>query len=90
MPPNQGGFLADTNYGRYHLPVGNSVNVRLSGSRLSSEEWYAVVGDIEADGSTALLVPIGERILYRDGSVPDVRTLADQDIKPMAQDEYIA
>ena len=78
------------NYGRYHLPVGNSVNVRLSGSRLSSEEWYAVVGDIEADGSTALLVPIGERILYRDGSVPDVRTLADQDIKPMAQDEYIA
>ena len=52
-------------------------------------EWFVLDQSIAEDGSTVLGTRIGEPVVYADGSSPDVRALADRDIKPMAQDEFI-
>ena len=77
------------NYGRYHLPVAGAATIRLSSARLYTEAWHVLDGPIVEDGSTVLGPAIGEPIVYRDGTSPDVRTIADQNLKPMVQDEYI-
>ena len=76
-------------YGRYHLPVAGAATIRLSSARLYTEAWHELDGPIAEDGSTTLGSPIGESIVYRDGTPPDVRTIADRDLKPMVQDEYV-
>lgn len=77
------------NYGRYHLPVASIVNIQMAGAPLYSVEWFVLDGPIASDGSTVLGDRIGEPRVYADGTSPDVRTLVDQDLEPMAQDEYI-
>ena len=88
-PRGDGTARLFANYGRYHLPVASAASLRLSGARLYTEAWHVLDGPVAEDGSAALGLPIGERTVYRDGASPDVRTLVDQDLKPMAQDEYI-
>ena len=77
------------NYGRYHLPVASIVNIQMTGAPLYAVEWFVLDGPIAADGSTSLRTRIGDRAVFADGTSPDARTLVDQDINPMAQDEYI-
>ena len=77
------------NYGRYHLPVASIVNIHMASSTLYTEEWFVLDGPIAEDGSAALRTRIGDRTVFADGSARDVRTLVDQDLEPMAQDEYI-
>lgn len=77
------------NYGRYHLPVPSAISIFLGSPWLLTEDWYALEHPIAADGSTMLGTRIGETNVIADGSSPDVRTLVDQDIEPMAQDEFI-
>ncbi len=77
------------NYGRYHLPVASNVNIRMAGNTLATEDWYVLEGPIEEDGSTTLGMRIGEQVVRADGSPRDVRRVADQNLDPMAQDEYI-
>lgn len=77
------------NYGRYHLPVASNTNIRLAGSELFTQEWYALDAPIAEDGSTVLTSKIGPTTVYDDGSVDDVRTTIDLDIEPMYQDEFI-
>ena len=77
------------NYGRYHLPVASVINIFLGSSWSATEGWYALDRPIAGDGGTVLGAQIGETTVYADGSPPDVRTLVDQDLEPMAQDEFI-
>ena len=77
------------NYGRYHLPVASIINVRMASGTTYTEDWFVRAHPIAGDGSTVLGTRIGETTVYADGSAPDVRTIADRDIKPMAQDEII-
>ena len=77
------------NYGRYHLPVASIANIRMASSTTYTEEWFVLDGPIAEDGSAPLRTPIGQRTVFADGSTRDVRTLVDQDLEPMAQDEYI-
>ena len=88
-PGGKGASRLFANYGRYHLPVAGAATIRLSSARLYTEAWHVLDAPIAEDGSTALGPAIGEPIIYRDGTSPDVRTVADQDLKPMVQDEYI-
>jgi hypothetical protein len=77
------------NFGRYHLPIASNTNIRLAGSELFTEEWFALAGAIQSDGSVALGEQIGPTTTFSDGSVPDVREVIDTTIKPMYQDEFI-
>ena len=88
-PRGDGSSRVFANYGRYHLPVASIVNIRMAGSTLYTEEWFVLDGPIAEDGSTALRTPIGEAAVFADGSPRDVRRVADGDLEPMAQDEYI-
>ena len=88
-PSGEGSPKVFANYGRYHLPVASIVNIHFAGSTLYTQEWFVLDGRIAEDGSAALGTRIGEKTVFADGSSADVRTLVDQDLEPMAQDEYI-
>ena len=88
-PRGEGTAKVFANYGRYHLPVATIVNVHFAGSTWFSEDWFVLDGPIAEDGSTELRTPIGGRAVFADGSTPDVRSVVDRDLEPMAQDEYI-
>ena len=77
------------NYGRYHLPVASIINIYLGSAWSATEGWYVLDQPIAEDGSTVLGAQIGETTVFADGSSPDVRTLVDQDLEPMAQDEFL-
>jgi len=83
------------NFGRYFLPVANNTNVRLSGNEDDSETYYEFDGlsDHEFEGN-AYQMPIlgaqlGEVRVTGNGEVPDTRSIVDQDLDPMFQDEII-
>lgn len=86
---------AFVNIGRYHLPVANNTNVRLSGDENDRTRFYALegatVGNI--DSFESLILDLGEQIgnevVNADGEVPDVQGIVDQDIDAMYQDELI-
>ena len=61
----------------------------MASSTLYTEEWFVLDGPIAEDGSAPFRTRIGEGIVFADGAARDVRTLVDQDLEPMAQDEYI-
>ena len=88
-PLGDGTAKAFANYGRYHLPIATVVNIYFAGSTLYTEDWFVLDGPIAEDGSTALRNRIGETTVFADGSTPDVRTVVNRDLQPMAQDEYI-
>lgn len=88
-PGGDGRSRVFANYGRYHLPVASIVNIQMAASTLYSEELFVLDAPIAEDGSTALRTPIGEPRIFADGSPRDVRQVADRDLEPMAQDEYI-
>lgn len=86
------------NWGRYHLPVANNTNARLAGNELFTEIYYLFDGGLDpvtaaptsvsADG-TPTTTQLGDVNVFGDGSVPDVRTVLDETIDPMFQDEII-
>lgn len=74
--------------GRYHLPIANNTNIRLSGSELFTEQWFALES-VNPDGSPVLGAEIGNIQFFGDGTIPDVRTVIDTSIEPMFQDEFV-
>lgn len=86
------------NWGRYHLPVANNTNARLSGAELFFERWFVHDEMInpETDAPASLDangIPtsqeIGDTVFFGDGVAPGPLSIVDQDIKPMYQDEII-
>ncbi|QCZ93129.1 TonB-dependent receptor [Salinimonas iocasae] len=83
------------NVGRYFLPVASNTNVRMSGNEYDVTTYYPLVGtSIEQfNGSEYLDYEKGEQIgdprVNANGSVPDTRSIVDQDLDPMYQDEFI-
>lgn len=77
------------NAGRYHLPVANNTNVRVAGNEIDWQEFYTFAGMDPVTGAPTGLGPqIGDRV-YTSSGAKDVELLADKDIKPMYQDEFI-
>jgi len=83
------------NVGRYFLPVASNTNVRLSGNEYDVTTYYPLLGTSIEDfnGSEYLDYVKGDQIgaerVNADGSVPDTRSIVDQDLDPMYQDEFI-
>lgn len=93
-----GDYTAYANWGRYHLPIANNTNARLSGAELFFETWYLFDGGIDAvtDVPTSIDengIPTTQEVspihYFSDGSIPDTRTIVDSSIEPMYQDEFI-
>ena len=77
------------NVGRYYLPVANILNIRLAGAFYADEERFELEG-INDDGTPILGAVLDPLFVQFDGEVADPRTIVNQDIEPMYQDEFIA
>jgi len=78
------------NAGRYYIPVYANTNVRLAGAELDYNEWYTFTGIDPVTGAPINLGPqVGPRNYSSNGEVADPRTVVDNNLKPMYQDEYI-
>lgn len=95
-------FKVFGNAGRYHLALPNNVSVRGSNPSLSSTQYFTYTG-IAADGTPIGLNPIaytnanspytcdngGQSANVECGYDKDPRTIAQIDLKPHYQDEFI-
>lgn len=83
------------NVGRYFLPVASNTNVRLSGNEYDVTQYYVLESTQQAEynGNPYLDYTKGDKIgpdrVNADGQTPDTRSIVDQDLDPMYQDEYI-
>jgi hypothetical protein len=83
------------NVGRYFLPVASNTNVRLSGNEYDVTQYFALAGTeiSQYNGNDYLTYTKGDKIggdrVNATGEVPDTRSIVDQDLDPMYQDEYI-
>jgi hypothetical protein len=77
-------------YGRYYLPVASNTNVRLAGAELFFDEFFLVNGgrDPRTAAPLTLGTQIGPRRNFADGTVKDVRSIVNQELDPMYQDEF--
>ena len=82
-------FKVFGNAGRYYIPVYANTNVRLAGSELDYIEYYTFDGIDPATGAPTLGAKLGDRFYNSDGEVPDPKTVVDNELTPMYQDEYI-
>jgi len=77
-------------YGRYYLPVASNTNARLAGAELFFEEFFLYQG---MDPVTRAPLQLGNEIgtgqVFSNGTVKDVRSIVNQDLEPMYQDEFI-
>ncbi|MBP3983069.1 TonB-dependent receptor [Pseudoxanthomonas helianthi] len=83
-------FKVYGNAGRYYIPVASNTNIRGSGFEALTTSFYSYSGGWNADGSPVTLGPLlsGPSV---NGSLtpPNPKTVADTELKPMYQDEFI-
>lgn len=77
------------NAGRYYIPVYANTNVRLAGAETDYIEFYTFSSIDPVTGEPVLTGEIGDRSNISSGEVPDPRTVVDNNLSPMFQDEYI-
>ena len=82
-------FKVFGNAGRYYIPVYANTNVRLAGAELDYQEFYQFSAIDPVTGVPTLGAQIGTRFVTSEGVVPDARTVVDNNISPLYQDEYI-
>lgn len=77
------------NAGRYYIPVASNTNIRGTRIEYSETRYYTFTGK---DGQTAVptgLKEIGQAIINGSDRLPNPATVADPNLKPMNQDEFI-
>lgn len=83
-------FKVFGNAGRYFIPVANNTNIRASAAEEFWTEFYTFTGKDPVTGApTGTLTQLGPRSTTTTGVTPDSRTIADQNLSPMYQDEFI-
>jgi hypothetical protein len=85
-------------WGRYHIPIANNTNVRLSGAELGFQRWFLFDGGfdplsaapttIDGDG-VPTTTELGPTLVTANGVTPDGAQLADKNLEPMYHDELI-
>ncbi|WP_226702065.1 TonB-dependent receptor domain-containing protein [Microbulbifer elongatus] len=77
------------NYGRYYIPIAANTNIRMAAAELFTEDYYVLNG-LNTD-DTAIYDPstLFDSSVFGDGTVPDTRSVLDENIEPMYQDELI-
>jgi hypothetical protein len=79
------------NVGRYYIPVASNTNIRATQGELYEQRFFTFTGrDPRTQGPLGLsATDIGTPQIISDGSLPNPATIADMNLKPMSQDEYI-
>jgi len=87
-----------SNWGRYYLPIASNTNMRLAGAEHDFQRYFIFDGAVDPVtfapiNRDAQGVPtsteLGSQLTTADGTVPDTSQLADQNLDPMKQDEFI-
>lgn len=78
------------NAGRYYIPVYSNTNARLSGAETYYKDYYKFDGTFTNDGKSVpgLGQQLGDRLWYSSGTAPDPKSIVDNNIKPMFQDQF--
>ena len=78
------------NYGQYYLPIASNTNVRMAGNETFIHTWYDWDGvSVNEFGVPQNLGPVLDVDVFGDGTVPDTRSVTDNNIEPMYQSEFI-
>lgn len=97
----RGGFSFDANgdstlkvfgnYGRYYIPVASNTNVRMTQGELYTHTFYTYANKDSRTLAPLGLTQVGPVVFVggSDGSLPNAASIADQNLKPMSQDELI-
>lgn len=96
----RGGFSFDVNgdsslkvfgnLGRYYIPVASNTNVRMTQAELYQVRYLTYTGRDARTAAPLNQVQVGPTVnLGADGSLPNPASVADQNLKPMSQDELI-
>lgn len=91
-----GSSKAFINLGRYHLPVANNTNIRLSGNELDYYTYYDFKDQWEEFEYKGKVYhrpifgdQLGDRRYNANGEVPDTSTIVAHNLDPMYQDEIM-
>ena len=79
------------NFGRYSVPVATNTNVRFAGGETYTQDYFALNGVDPVTKLPTVGAQLGAHYVLpgEDGTVHDPKTIVNQDLKPMYQDEYI-
>lgn len=78
------------NAGRYFIPVASNTNIRATRGEVFTHTFYTYTGVDPRTQAPIGLKQIGSVVnVGGDGALPDPRTIADTQLKPMNQDEFI-
>ncbi len=78
------------NAGRYYIPVASNTNIRATRGELYTQQFFTFTGRDPVTAKPLNLVKIGPtNIIGGDGSLAIPATIADTNLQPMSQDEFI-
>ena len=77
------------NAGRYFIPVASNTNIRATRGESYTEAYYTFSGRDPVTQKPLNLVQIGKTSVISDGGLALPATIADINLSPMSQDEYI-
>ena len=79
-----------SNLGRYYIPVASNTNIRATRGETFIQSFYSFTGrDPRTQAPLNMSSQIGKPQVINDGKLPDPGTVADTQLKPMNQDEFI-
>ncbi len=82
-------FKVFANAGRYFIPVASNTNIRATRSELYTQVYYTYNGKDSRTQAPLNLTQVGTLQYLLDGRLPDPGTVADTQLRPMNQDEFI-
>jgi len=77
------------NYGQYYLPIASNTNIRMAGNETYIHDWFAWDGTTNSDFTPTGVGSQFAQDVFGDGTVPDTRSVTDNNIEPMYQSEFI-
>jgi TonB dependent receptor/TonB-dependent Receptor Plug Domain len=77
------------NAGRYYIPVASNTNIRATRGENYTQSFYTFSGRDPVTAAPLNLSQIGGTTVISDGSLALPSTIADTNLQPMSQDEFI-
>lgn len=77
------------NAGRYYIPIASNTNIRATRGENYTQSFYTKTGRDPITGAPTGVQQIGGVTVISDGSLALPSTIADTNLQPMSQDEYI-
>jgi len=78
-----------SNWGRYYIPVASNTNIRASGAEYYATKYFTYTGQDPRTLGPLGLTQLGQTQITSDGRAPDSGKVADTQLQPMSQDEFI-